>query len=51
MEKLARPLLAGWFPIAVAVGAFVICFVLNVSAVWAVVAAGFLGIVTDKRTR
>jgi chromate transporter len=50
MERLARPLITGWFPITIAAGAFLVCFIFDVSAVWAVVVAGLLGIVTDKRT-
>lgn len=51
MERLARPLITGWFPITIAAGAFLVCFIFNVSAVWAVVAAGVIGVATERRKR
>jgi chromate transporter len=49
MERLGRPLMTGLLPIVVGVVALLVVLVLNVSAVWAVVGAGIVGMFTDRR--
>lgn len=49
MERLGRPLMTGLLPIVLGAAAFLVVLALNVSAVWAVVAAGIVGVATDKR--
>jgi chromate transporter len=48
MERLSRPLITGWFPVAIGFASLLLVLVLNISAVWAVVASGVLGVVTDR---
>jgi chromate transporter len=49
MERLARPLMTSPLPIVLGVAALLVVLVLNVSAVWAVVAAGIIGMLSDRR--
>jgi chromate transporter len=49
MERLGRPLMTSLLPIVLGATAFLVVLVLNVSAVWAVVAAGIVGMVADRR--
>ena len=49
MERLGRPLMTSLLPIVLGVAALLVVLVFNVSAVWAVVAAGIVGMVTDRR--
>jgi chromate transporter len=48
MERLARPLIAGWLPVAIGIASFLLVLILNISAVWAVVASGAVGVLTDR---
>ena len=48
MERLARPLLTGWLPVAISVASFLLVLVLSISAVWVVVASGVVGVVTYR---
>jgi chromate transporter len=50
MERLARPLMTSLLPIALGVTAFLVVLLLNISAVWAVVGAGIVGIMSDRRS-
>ena len=45
MYRLAKPVLTAPLPIALALGGFAIVALLQVSAVWVVVAAGLVGVV------
>jgi hypothetical protein len=49
MERLGRPLMTSLLPIVLGVAALIVVLVFNVSAVWAVVAAGIVGMVSDRR--
>lgn len=48
MERLSRPLITGSVPVAVGVGAFLLVLTFNVSAVWAVLLAGFISLLTQQ---
>ena len=48
MERLARPLLTGWLPVAIGIASFLLVLVLSISAVWVVVASGVVGVVTYR---
>lgn len=50
LERFGRPLLTGCPPIATAVAAFLAVLVVDVNAVWVVVAAGVVGVATGRWT-
>lgn len=48
IERLGRPLITGWFPVAIGFASLLLALVLNISPVRVVVASGVLGVVTDR---
>jgi chromate transporter len=49
MERLGRPFMASPWKVIVGVAAFLVVMALNVSAIWAVVLAGIVGLLVEGR--
>jgi chromate transporter len=49
MERLGRPLMTSLLPIVLGLAALLVILLFNISAVWVVVAAGIIGMVSDRR--